>query len=141
MQALENAALGQYRSGPSFDVALNAAMGADGSTVAGSGAAGDMQLSGTFKGESLIAVGRMDADGQMIPFSAEQVQKEETAAASMQQTSYADSLHNFLLLAQESSTNGQIGPASYTDHQSFVGDDGLISTSYDTSLSLNPANT
>jgi hypothetical protein len=57
--------------------------------------------------------------------------------ANMGQISFADSLQNFLALAQAGSPNGEVGASSYTDQQQFVGDNGLVSTYFDTSFSLN----
>jgi hypothetical protein len=78
------------------------------------------------------------SDGTLKPFSSPQIQADESALAGVRQTAYADSLQNFLLLAQASSTNGQIGACSYSDQQQFSGDNGLISASFNTSLSLEP---
>src|ERR1700744_1701206 len=113
MQQLENAALRQYQSNPSFDVSLNSVLGADGSTSSSSSAGSDVQLSGSFQTQTAIAIGKIGPDGKLIPFPADQVAKEFADDASMQETSYADSLHNFLMLAQESSVNGQLGAATY----------------------------
>lgn len=137
LQALEKAALGQYQGGQDFNFAVAQTDCAAGS--GGSAADSGSQLSGSFKSSSLIAVGSMTPDGQMVPFPAKQIQSEENAASAMGQTAFADSLQNFLLLAQTSDPTGQIGSSSYSDHQQFVGDNGLVSATFDSSFSLGPA--
>ncbi|MEJ0066222.1 MAG: hypothetical protein WDM85_13070 [Caulobacteraceae bacterium] len=136
LQALGSAALDQYQGGGDFSFTV----GDTGDSSAGAGAAGAANLlSGTFKPESLVAVGTMTPDGQLVPFSAAQVQSEENMVANMSHISYADSLQNFLALAQAGSANGQAGASSYSDQQQFVGDNGLVSANFDTSFSLNLA--
>jgi hypothetical protein len=77
-------------------------------------------------------------DGQVTLFPQAQIQSEESDLAQMRQTSYSDSLQNFMMLAQAGETNGQVGAATYADQQQFTGDNGLISASFDTSLTLTP---
>jgi hypothetical protein len=137
MQALGSAALSKYQSDDDFDFTVDDSGDASGASATGSTGAG-AQLSGSLKSGSLIAVGTMSADGQMVPFSAAQVQGEEAMAANMRQISFADSLQNFLTLAQAGSPDGQVGASSYSDQQQFTGDNGLVSTFSDTSFSLNP---
>jgi hypothetical protein len=140
-QELESAAVGKYQDGQDFNFILNEVAGNGGGASSSSGAAtaaGGYSLSGGFQSGSLIAVGTM-SNGRLQPFSSQQIQSEESALTSMGQTAYADSLQNFLSLAQASSLNGQIGACSYNDQQQFCGDNGLISASFDTNLSLNPA--
>jgi hypothetical protein len=138
LQTLENAALGKYQNGQDFNFVLN---GLTGETSGASGSSGSgYDLSGAFQAGSLIAVGTM-SNGVLQPFSSQQIQDEESSLAEMRQTAFTDSLQNFLSMAQESSVNGQIGSCSYSDQQEFTGDNGLISASFDTSLSLNPAST
>jgi hypothetical protein len=139
LQALQSAALNQYQSGGNFSFTVGGGSGssANSSSSAGSTGAGP-QLSGSFKSGSLIAVGTM-SNGQLDPFSSQQVQSEETMLANARQLSYEDSLQNFMTLAQAGSPNGQIAASSYTDQQQFVGDNGMISASFDTSFSLSPA--
>src|ERR1700761_8958209 len=123
LQALGGAALNQFQGGAfSFNVDDS---DDDGASGAGSTGAGD-QLSGSSKSGSLIAVGTMSASGKLTPFSAAQVQSEETMAAKMSQISFADSLQNFLTLAQAGSPSGQLAGASMTDQQSYTADNGLI---------------
>jgi len=137
IQALGSAALNKYQSGGNFSFNVNDS--GSGSSCAGSTAAGD-QLSGSFKTESLIAVGTMTPSGQLDPFSSAQIQSEQAMVANMGQISFADSLQNFLALAQAGSPNGEVGTSSFTDQQQFVGDNGLVSVSFNTSFSLNSAN-
>jgi hypothetical protein len=140
LQALGSAALNKYQSGGNFSFTVddNAGSNVNSSSSTGSTSAGN-QLSGSSKFGSLIAVGTLTPGGQLTPFSSAQIQSEETMVANMGQISYADSLQNFLTLAQAGSSNGQVGASSYTDQQQFVGDNGLVSTYFDTSFSLNPA--
>jgi hypothetical protein len=142
LQALQSAALNQYQAGGDFGFSVggpgDGASDGDGSSGAGPAGSGG-QLSGSFKPLSLIAVGAMSADGQLIPFSSAQIQSEEAMAANAQKIQFEDSLQNFLTLAQAGSANGQVGPASYRDQQQFVGDNGLVSVSSDTSFSLSPS--
>lgn len=143
LQALQSAALNQYQGGDfSFTVGGDSGSGggsaSSASSSAGSTGSGGPQLSGSFQTSSLIAVGTMQ-NGKLDPFSAAQIQSEESMEANAGQLSYEDSLQNFLTLAQAGSPNGQIAASSYTDQQSFVGDNGLISASYNTSFSLSPS--
>jgi hypothetical protein len=116
--------------------------GAGGSSAASSPSAASTgagaQLSGSVQTDSLIAVGTMTADGQMIPFSSAQVQSEEAMAANVGQLSYADSLQNFLTLAQAGSPDGQVSASSYKDSQQFTGDNGLIGVASFANYSLSP---
>ncbi len=139
LQALGSAALSKYQSGDNFTFTVddNGGGNANNSSDAGSTGVGD-QLSGSSKSGSLIAVGAMTPGGQLDPFSLTQIQSEEAMVANMGQISFADSLQNFLALAQAESPNGEVGASSYTDQQQFVGDNGLVSTYFDTSFSLNP---
>ena len=82
----------------------------------------------------MIAVGTMNADGTMTPFSQAQVQSEEDLANNARQTAYGNALQNFMALNQ--AAGGQIN--SFTDQESFTADNGLVGGNYDTSLSLKP---
>jgi hypothetical protein len=135
LQALGSAALKKYQSGSNFSFTVNDS----GTGTCSSGAAASDQLSGSVTTSSLIAVGTMTPGGQLDPFSSAQIQSEETMVANMGQISFADSLQNFLALAQAGSPNGEVTASSYTDQQQFVGDNGLVSMSYNTSFSLKPA--
>jgi hypothetical protein len=137
LQALGSAALGAYQGADDFDFSIgDPEDGASGAPGAAGGAASGATLSGSMKSSSLIAVGTIDANGQMVPFSAAQVQSEEAMASNMRQVSFADSLQNFLTLAQASSPDGQVATSTYSDQQQFTGDNGLVSASFDTSFSL-----
>ncbi|THD64341.1 hypothetical protein [Phenylobacterium sp.] len=125
LQALGSAALNKYQSGGDFSFTVD-----DG---------GGDQLSGNTQSGSLIAVGTISPNGQMDPFSPAQVQSEENMVANMGQASFADSLQNFLTLAQAGSPNGQVAASSYSDQQQFTGDNGLVSAYFNTSFSLDPA--
>ncbi len=143
LQSLENAALGQYQGGQPFSFALDQATQAAGGSTGASDSTGSTGtspagLSGRFSGGYLYAVGTMGPDGQMVPYSAQQVQSEIAAAQNVQKTAYGDSLQNFLALAQAADPAGQIGAASYSDQQNFVGDNGNISVQTDTSFALKP---
>jgi hypothetical protein len=76
----------------------------------------------------------MNPDGTMTPFSQAQVQSEEDLASNARQSAYGNALQNFLALNQAS--GGQID--SVSDQESFTADNGLVSGSYDTSLTLKP---
>jgi hypothetical protein len=140
LQALGSAALGAYQGADDFDFSIgdpeDGASGASGAPGAAGGAASGATLSGSMKSSSLIAVGTIDANGQMVPFSAAQVQGEEAMVSNMRQVSFADSLQNFLTLAQAGSPDGQVATSTYSDQQQFTGDNGLVSASFDTSFSL-----
>jgi len=149
LQALENAALGQYQSSGNFNFLLQQANQTDdssGSTSTSSSSSsstsssssssnsnGGYQLSGSFVGSSLIAVGTMGPNGQMTPFSQAQVQSEESLANNARQTAYGNALQNFMALSK---AGGQLD--SFSDQESFTADNGLVSGNFDTSLSLKP---
>jgi hypothetical protein len=137
LQTLGSAALKKYESGGDFSFTVDDSDSADGSADAGASGGGD-KLSGTFQTASLVAVGTMTADGKLQPYSAAQVQGEEDMVANMGQIAFADSLQNFLTLAQAGSSSGQLAASSYSDQQSFIGDNGLVSATYSTSFSLSP---
>lgn len=153
LQALETAALGQYQSNQGFNFLLQQANQTDGSggSSSSSGKSGSSsssssstsqtsgssgyQLSGSFTGDALIAVGTMSANGQMTPFSQQQVQSEESAVASARKSAYANALQNFMTLSQAS---GQMSGGTFTDQQSYVSANGMVSANFDTSLTLKP---
>ncbi len=150
LQALQSAALGQYQAGSDFDFMVgqagDASSGDDSSSATGSatGAAagstpgatpGAGQLSGSFQSSSLYAVGTMGSNGVMQMFSPQQIQSEQDDLSKMRQSAYSDSLSNFMTLAQE---GGQMGGSSYTDQQSFTGDNGMISASFSSQFALGP---
>lgn len=139
LQALGIAALNQYQANGdfSFTVGGASANGDGGGASAGSSATGPA-MTGSFSGASLIAVGTM-SNGQLDPFSPQQIQSEEDMVANMRQQSFADSLQNFLNLSQASSPDGQIAASSYSDQQSFTGDNGLVSVAFNASYSLDPS--
>ena len=153
LQALENAALGQYQSSQNFNFLLQqagqtdqagggSASSSSSSTSSGSStssqsssSSGGYELSGSFTGSSLYAVGTFGADGQLNYFSPQQIQSEQNAIATVRQSSYADALQNFMTLSQ---AGGQIGGGSYNDQVSFTADNGLVGGNFDTSLTLKP---
>ncbi len=136
LRALENAALGQYQAGQNFSLLLqtggNSSTSSSSSSSSSSSGSG-FQMSGSFTGGSLIAVGTMGANGQMTPFSQQQVQSEEDVANNARQSAYGSALQNFMTLSQ---AGGQID--SFNDQESFTADNGLVSGNYDTSLTLKP---
>lgn len=157
LQALENAALGQYQSTQNFNFLLTQANQTDDSSSSSdsassgggssssssdsasqssaSSSAGGYQLSGSFTGASVYAVGTFGTDGQLNYFSPQQIQSEQDAIATVRQSSYADALQNFMTLSQ---AGGQIGSGTYNDQVSFTADNGLVGGNFDTSLTLKP---
>jgi len=105
-----------------------------GSSSSSSSGSSGYQLTGSFTGGSLIAVGTMNPDGTMTPFSRAQVQSEEDLASNARQSAYGNALQNFMALNQAS--GGQID--SVSDQESFTADNGLVSGNYDASLTLKP---
>jgi hypothetical protein len=79
----------------------------------------------------VIAVGTMNPDGTMTPFSQAQVQSEEDLANNARKAAYGNALQNFMALSQ---AGGQID--SFTDRESFTADNGLVGGNYETSLTL-----
>lgn len=143
LQALESATLSKYQNGNNFkfdvsDGAGDAGASSTDASTTKSTATGD-QLSGSFTSDALIAVGTITPDGKLDPFSSAQVQSEMAMVANMGQISFADSLQNYLALAQAGSPTGEISASSYSDQQRFVGDNGLVSVAYNTSFALQPA--
>jgi hypothetical protein len=134
LQSLQTAAANQYDPAQNFDVLVDQ----PGDAPQTAGSAPGYQLSGSFQSGALVAVGSVSEDGQVTLFPQAQIQSEESDLAQMRQTSYSDSLQNFMMLAQAGETNGQVGAATYADQQQFTGDNGLISASFDTSLTLTP---
>lgn len=151
LKALENAALGQYQSNQDFSLLVQQAGGgtsadqssstdssADSSSStdssSSSSSSGGYQLSGTFSGSSVIAVGTM-SNGQLVPFSQAQIQSEEAAVATARQNAYANALQNFMTLSE---AGGQLGTTTFTDKEQFTADNGLVGGNFDTSLSLKP---
>jgi hypothetical protein len=132
LQALQTAASNQYDANQNFQFLVDQSGDAQTTAAASSGP----QLSGSFQAGSLVAVGSVSAGGAVTLFPQAQIQAEETEAAQMRQTAFGDSLQNFMLLAQAGAANGQIGAATYSDQQQFTADNGLISMSADTNLSL-----
>jgi hypothetical protein len=104
-----------------------------------SGSSSGYQVSGSSQSSMLYAVGTMNPDGSLNMFSPQQIADEKATASKMNQQAFADSLQNFLTLAQAGDSNGQIANASFTDQQSFVGDNGLISGGSQTSFSVSQA--
>lgn len=144
LQALENAALGQYQGGPSFADALQQTAPSSSSTTTNIDVKSDGdQLTGTFQTGALIAVGTMGANGQIQLFSQQQIEQEYATADQMEKTSYSNAMQNFLTLSQEAdsaSPSGQAaGTSTYTDQARFVGDNGLISTGYNANFTLTQA--
>ncbi|HMA50588.1 MAG TPA: hypothetical protein VKP60_12595 [Magnetospirillaceae bacterium] len=147
LQALENAALGQYQSSQNFNFLLqqtgqtgqadssSASSSSSSSTSSQSSSASGYQLAGSFTGGSIYAVGTFGANGQLNYFSPQQIQSEQNAIATVRQSSYADALQNFMTLSQ---AGGQIGGGSYNDQVSFTADNGLVGGNFDTSLTLKP---
>lgn len=145
LQALQNAALGQYQSNSDFSLLLQTGgsdSGANAGPASGSGGAsnstsasdGNWQLSGNFTGGAVYAVGTFGANGQLNRFSQQQVQSELDAIQQQRKASYSDALQNFMTLSQAS---GQLADTTMTTQTQFTGDNGLIGGSYQTSLSLN----
>jgi hypothetical protein len=139
LQALESAAQTQYQDGGDFDFMVGQAsgsgsVGSSSSSSSSSGAAGsDGQLSGSFQSSSIMAVGTVGANGVVSLFSPQQIQDEQHDLAKMRQSAFSDSLSNFMTLAQ---AGGQMGTSSYTDQQSFTGDNGAISANFSSQFSL-----
>ena len=145
LEALENAARGQYQAGQDFSLLLqtggnsstSSSSSSSSSSTSNSGTSSSgpsgYQLSGSFTGASVIAVGTMNPDGTMTPFSQAQVQSEENLANNARQTAYGNALQNFMALSQ---AGGQID--SFTDRESFTADNGLVGGNYETSLTLKP---
>jgi hypothetical protein len=146
LQALENAALGQYQAGQDFSLLLQTGGNSSSNSSTSSSSSGGTstssssstssdtsgyQLSGSFTGASVIAVGTMNPDGTMTPFSQAQVQSEEDLANNARKAAYGNALQNFMALSQ---AGGQID--SFTDRESFTADNGLVGGNYETSLTL-----
>ncbi len=147
LQALGNAAAGKFQAGQDFSFLLEMENGTvsdargsspgaptdiDSASVGASQGYG-LSMSGSFKSESLVAVGTMGTGGHMTPFSSQQVQGEEAALGLAGKSAYANALQNFLALSQ---AGGQIGGTTLNDKEQFVADNGLISGTFNTSLSL-----
>lgn len=140
LQVLENAALGQYQGGSSFANMLQQITDSSSSTTNVNVKSGGDQLTGTFQTGALIAVGTVGANGQTQLYPEQQIEQEYAAVDQMGQTTYSNALQNFLTLSQQAnsaSPSGQAaGTSTYTDQASFVGDNGMISTVFDTNLTL-----
>ncbi len=151
MQTLENAALGKYQDSQDFSFLLqtdqsgnldsssgssdsgSSGSSSSGSTDTGTDTSTGYQMSGSFTGGSIYAVGTMNANGQMTPFSQQQIQSEQDAIQTQRKAAYSDALQNFMTLSQAS---GQLANTTMNDQVQFTGDNGLIGGSFDTSLSL-----
>jgi hypothetical protein len=136
LQSLEISAQNQYQANGDFSFAVDQAMAAQG-TGGSSPSGGASKLSGSFQSSSVYAVGTFGADGHVNLFSQQQIQQELGELANARETSYGDTLQNFLTLAQAASPDGgPTQPASLTDTQQFTGDNGLIGGSFTTHLEL-----
>ena len=140
LQALQNAANGQSQSGSDFSLLMQT--GGSGASPAissgsseSSSSSDGWQLSSSSTTDSLIAVGTMGANGQMTPFSQQQIQSEEQAVAKAGKNAYSDALQNFMTLSQAS---GQLSGGTYTDQQSYVASNGMVAANFDTTLTLKP---
>jgi hypothetical protein len=143
LQVLENSALGQYQGGPSFADMLQQTSGSSSSTTNVNIKSGGDQLTGTFQTGALIAVGTVGANGQTQLYPQQQIDQEYAAVDRMGQTTYSNALQNFLTLSQQadaaSPSGHAAGTSTYTDRASFVGDNGMISTVFNTNLTLTQA--
>jgi hypothetical protein len=134
LSALQTSAQDQYQDGSDFSFALTQAMAGQGGATSPT-----LTLAGDFQSSSVYAVGTVGADGQVNLFSQEQIQQEQGALANARKLAYANALQNFLTLAQATSpTSEPLQASSLTDEQQFVGDNGLISASFTSQLSLQP---
>ena len=139
LQALEGAAQNKYQAEGDFSFALDAAIAGQGVSPTAGGAAAGPALSGSFRSQTVYAVGTFGPDGQINMFSQQQIDQEQAALADVRKQTYGDALQNFLTLAQAASPGG--GPvqgASITDQQQFVGDNGLIGANLTTHFDLQP---
>ncbi|GEM_PF-5703373 len=150
LQALENAAQGQYQSSSNFSFLLQAtgqsgqssdsgsstpsssSSSSSSSSTTSSSSGGDLQLTGSFTGGALYAVGT-GFGSNFVPFSQQQIQGELNTINTARQNAYSSALQNFMTLSQAS---GQITDTTMTDQVSFTGDNGLVGGNFDTSLSL-----
>jgi hypothetical protein len=122
-QTLENAAKGNYQDSQDFDAVLqmmndststagSGSSGGDsintGASSAGSTASGD-QNSGKLQMRALVAVGTRSSDGQMTPYSTQQLQSEKAEMNKEGASVYADALQNFMTFSQ---ANGQAATAA-----------------------------
>lgn len=142
LQALQNAANGEPQDGSAFSLLMQTggsgtspAISSGSDSGSSSSSSSGWQLSGSSTTDSLIAVGTMGSDGKMTPFSQQQIQSEEQAVAKAGKNAYSDALQNFMTLSQAS---GQLSGGTYTDQQSYVASNGLVSANFDTSLTLKP---
>ena len=149
LQVLEQAALGQYQANQDFNLLLQSAGSGSGtassstssgsdssssssSTSSPSNSNGDWQLSGSFTGGGVYAVGT-GFGSSFVPFSQQQIQSEQDAIQTQRKASYSDALQNFMTLSQAS---GQLANSTMSDQVKFTGDNGLIGGSFETDLSL-----
>jgi hypothetical protein len=139
---LENAARSKYQDRHDFsfvlDQALQSSPSINNSTASQPGpskssSTNGWELSANVSSAELIAVGRIEPDGTVVPYSQQQIQSEQDTVDSARRAAYDNALHNFLALSQ---AGGQLGAGTLTDHEQFTTANGLVSGQFDTSFSL-----
>jgi hypothetical protein len=139
---LENTAKSKYRDSHDFSFVLDQALQSSPSinnwTAPQAGpsklsSTNGWELSASASSAELIAVGRIEPDGTVVPYSQQQIQSEQDAVDSARRAAYDNALHSFLTLSQ---AGGQLGAGTLTDHEQFTTANGLVSGQFDTSFSL-----